>query len=120
MSYGSDFRLCVVRNIFSGMSWDEATRIFGVSRNSIGRWCQNFKATGAIDDRGRRPHKPRKVDKEQLVALIERDADATLCELAEHFKVAHSVVDYHLRKLGIMRKKNHAVRRARRAKKTSI
>jgi transposase len=120
MSYSSDFRLCVVQNIMSGMSWDEATCIFGVSRNSIGRWCQKFKATGTLDDTSHRARKARKVDTKQLLALIERDADATLCELAQPFNVAHSVIHYHLRKRGITRKKNQAVSGAGRKKACSI
>jgi transposase len=120
MSYSLDFRLCVVRNVLSGMSWDEATRIFGVSRDSLRRWCQKFKATGTVDDQGHRPHKTRKVDKEQLVALVERNPDATLCELADHFGVAHSVIDYHLRNLTVTRKKNHALRGAQQRKKSAI
>jgi transposase len=95
-------------------------RIFKISRDSIGRWCRQFKQTGNIEPSPRRPHKTRKVDIKQLVALLEARPDATLSELAEPFGVAHSVIDYHLRKLKITRKKNHALRRTRRGKKAQL
>lgn len=120
MSYSSDFRRCVVENIQSGMSWDEASRIFKVSRDSVGRWLRQFRETGCVSDAPRRPYKKRKVDIEKLLELVGRHEDATLEELAAPFDVYPSTIDYHLRKMKITRKKNHAISGARRRKKTNV
>lgn len=120
MSYSIDFRRCVVENIESGMSWDEASRIFKVSRDSVGRWLRQFRETGCVSDAPRKPYKKRKVDVEQLLAMVESRDDATLEELAAPFGVYPSTIDYHLRKMKITRKKNHPVSGARRRKKASV
>jgi transposase len=120
MLYSADFRLCVVRNIESGMSWEEARRIFSISPDTLRRWLRSYRESGTMEGAVRKPYPHRKVDKTQLLALLEAHPDATLEELAEPFGVAHSVIDYHLRKLGITRKKNHAICGAGRAKKTRI
>lgn len=120
MSYDAQFRLRVVNNILEGMSWDEAERIFQVSRDSIYRWLKEYKKEGCFKPKIRKLHRVRKVDPALLKAAIEKTPDATLKELASQFDTWPSVVDYHFRKMGISRKKNHAVRRKKSGKKTSI
>lgn len=120
MAYGQDFRYCVVENIASGMSWSDASRIFKISYDTIGRWLRKHREGIELCDAPRKEYKKQKVDKEQLVRMVEEHPDATLEELAQPFGVAHSVIDYHLRKLGITRKKNHALSGAKRRKKTKV
>lgn len=120
MAYGQDFRYCVVENIDAGMSWSDASRIFKISYDTIGRWLRKHRDDGELNDAPRKAYKKRKVDKEQLLDLVEKHPDATLEELAQPFGVAHSVIDYHLRKLGITRKKNHALSGTKRRKKTAV
>lgn len=120
MAYGQDFRCCVVENINSGMSWLDASRIFKISYDTIGRWLRKHRAGGELSDTPRKAYKKRKVDKELLVKMVEEHPDATLDELAQPFDVYPSTIDYHLRKLGITRKKNHALSGAKRRKKTKV
>ncbi len=120
MSYSVEFRECVVDNINSGMPWEEAIRVFKVSRNSIGRWLRMKKQSGDVSDVSRRKYKTRKIDTNELLSLLEASPDATLAELAQPFNVCHSAIDYHLRKLNITRKKNHALRGAERGKKAGV
>ena len=120
MSYSLDFRRCVVENVMSGMPWEEAMRVFKVSRNSIGNWCRQLRKTGTLSPSPRKTSKIRKVDIIALKQMIDSDPDATLEELAEPFGVYPSTIDYHLRKLKITRKKNHAVRGEGRGKKAKI
>ena len=120
MSYSIDFRRCVVRNIESGMSWEEAMRVFNISRSTIGDWCRKWRDSGDLSPTKYPARKTQKVNIKELVAAIEAQPDATLEELAAPFDVYPSTIDYHLRKLGITRKKNHAVQGAGRGKKTGI
>jgi len=108
MSYSIDFRFCVLRNIDSGMSWDEAARIFNVSRSTISRWWAKLDDTGSLADRYRSTC-PRKIDRAELIDYISIFPDATLWEIAAKFDSYPSVIDYHLRKLQITRKKNYAL-----------
>ena len=120
MAYGADFRLCVVRNMESGMAWEEAERVFGVCRGTIGSWLRRYRKTGQVAGPPRKTYKPRKIDSQQLLKQIEETPDATLEELAEPFGCCHQAIDQRLRKLGITRKKNHPLSGARRAKKASV
>lgn len=120
MSYSLDFRRCVVENVMSGMPWEEAMRVFKVSRNSIGNWCRQLRKTGTLSPPARKTSKVRKVDIDVLKQMVANNSDATLEELGEPFGVYPSTIDYHLRKLKITRKKNHAVQRAGRRKKTKV
>ena len=109
MCYSIDFKSCVLSNVFNGMSWDEASEIFNVSRASIARWCVHYRNNGTLEPGPRRVHKVRKVDRNKLVLLIESTPDATLQELADYFETYPSVIDYHCRKLKLTRKKNTSV-----------
>ena len=101
MSYSKDFRLCVVDNIRSGMSRDEAIRVFRVSRDSITFVPGILQQWHPIPPKKRYPYKIRKVDKKQFVKLIEEHPDATVEELAKPFSVYPSTIEYHLKRLGI-------------------
>ena len=118
MSYSIDFRECVVQNIVSGMSWDDAGHVFNISRNTIQRWMRQFRETGNLEPPARKPQKERKTNIEQLLRLVDELPDATLEELANQLNVHYSTIDYHLKKRNITRKKNHAIRGTRRGKKT--
>ena len=120
MSYSIDFRKCVIDNISSGMSRDDAGRIFSVSKKIIYKWLNNLKSHGNLDDLPRKRYKTRKIDPEQLKAAIAANPDAILEELGEQFGCWPQSIHKRCVKLGITRKKNHAVRRAKRGKKTSI
>ena len=120
MSYSLDFRRCVVENVMSGMPWEEAMRVFKISRNSIGNWCRQLRKTGVLSPPPRKTSKIRKVDIAVLKQMIATNSDATLEELAEPFGVYPSTIDYHLRKLKITRKKNYPIRGERRGKRTKI
>ena len=38
MAYSLDFRECVVRNIDNGMTWDNAVKVFSITRATIAKW----------------------------------------------------------------------------------
>lgn len=105
MTYSIDFRACVIRNISSGMSWEDATRTFGVSRGTIARWLRHFSETGELADPPRKEYKTRKIDSQMLIDHIAAYPDATLAELSTHFDCWPQSIHKRCVKLGITRKK---------------
>ena len=120
MSYSLDFRACVINNIENGMTWDNAMSVFSVTRSTIAKWFNNLRYHGNLEDLPRKRYKTRKIDPEQLKLAIAANPDATLEELGEQFGCWPQSIHKRCVKLGITRKKNHAVRRAKRGKKASV
>lgn len=84
------------------------------------RWIslEKHQKTATYNLRG--DYKARKICSKKLLEAIEETPDYTLSELAERFDCCFQAIDRRLRKLKVTRKKNHAVRGAKRAKKASI
>ena len=111
MAYSIDFRQCAIDNLKSGKTWEEVTRTFSISKDTLSRWVILYKKKGTLEDSPRGPYKVRKIDTQKLCAMLERKPDATLKELAQEFNCWPSAVERCLKKLGITRKKNHSLRR---------
>ena len=109
MAYSVDFRKCVLENLESGKTWDEVVSIFSISRYTLSRWVTLAKEKGSLEDSQREPYKVRKIDSQALLCVLERAPDATLKELAQEFNCWPHAIHRRLKKLGITRKKNHAV-----------
>ena len=120
MAYSLDFRACVINNIDNGMTWDNAMSVFSVSRGTIAKWYNNFKQHGNFADLPRKEYKPKKIPPSLLIEAINKNPDATLNELGDQFGCWGQSIHKRCVKLGITRKKNHAVSGAKRGKKTSI
>jgi transposase len=120
MSYSVDFRHSVLNNIKNGMLWSEAVKTFKISSGTIDRWIKLEQKTGLLSDLSRKPYKPRKIDTKKLLLEIEKTPDATLEELASHFNCWPQSIHKRCKKLGITRKKNNAVFREKREKKTRV
>lgn len=120
MAYSMDFRECVINNIENGMTWDNAMSVFSVTRSTIAKWFNNLRTHGNLGDSPRKQYKTRKIDPEQLKAAIAANPDATLEELGEQFGCWPQSIHKRCVKLGITRKKNHAIRRAKRGKKANV
>lgn len=111
MAYSIDFRKCVLKNIESGKTWDEVTKTFSISRDTLSRWVNLYKEKGSIEDNPRSAYKVRKIDSQLLMEALERAPDATLKELAQEFNCWPQAIRRRLKKLNITRKKNHSIRR---------
>ena len=114
--YGNEYREAVINNIESGKRWEEVSKIFKVSTNTISRWLRDDKEGVNV----RKSYKNSKVDSRALKALVEESPDLTLKELAQEFGVCFQLIDYHLKKLGITRKKNHDIQRTKSGRGTKI
>ena len=120
MAHSVAFRECVVRNIRSGMPWETAKSVFSVSSYSIGKWLKMASKSGNLSDPPRKYRKPKKIDPDLLRAAFDQSPDATLEEIAAQFNCWPQSIHKRCVKLGITRKKNDTIRRAKRGKKASV
>ena len=117
MSYSNDFRECVLQNISLGMTWRQAAKTFGVSSGSITKWLKNKRENGMVSDAPRKAYKPKKINPDLLRAAFDKTPDATLEEISIQFNCWPQSIHKRCEKLGITRKKNHAIRGEKRGKK---
>ena len=97
--------------IDEGGSQKDACKVLGIGTRTLSNWLRKYRETGDFSPEKRGQYRKRKVDINLLKQMISETPDATLEELAKPFDVYPSTIDYHLKKLGITRKKNHIVRR---------
>jgi transposase len=116
MTYSPDMRAAALRCVSEGKSRLDIVNFFDISLKTLSNWVRQHRETGSLEPPPRKVYRQRKVIREQLLALIAEHPDATLEELAAPFQVSPSNIDYHLRKLGVTRKKNHALRGEKRRK----
>jgi transposase len=103
-----------------GKSQAEVSDIFGVSHRTFSQWVKLRKA----GDFRRRPQQkqraPAKIEDAALRRYIDEHPDAYLREIAVVFKVSDVGILKACRRLGITRKKNSAVLRARRSRTRNV
>ena len=92
-------------------SQKEACSVLGIHISTLTKWLKKYRETGKIVPSSRGNYRKRKVDINILKQMVEDIPDATLEELAKPFNVYPSTIFYHLKKLGITRKKNVPIRR---------
>ena len=119
-AYSIDLRERAVEYVSSGGDRALLCSTLKIATRTLQRWITLAKKTGG--DLSPKPmgSRPWKLDHSTVVAYAVTHSDATLHEIAAHFSTGKSAIDYILRKYKITRKKNHAVRRARRRKAGSI
>lgn len=119
-TYSIDLRELAVGYVSDGGDRGDACELFKIGIATLQRWITLAKKTGG--DLSPKPmgSRPWKLDHNAVVEYATTRSDATLKEIAEHFSTGKSAIDYILKKHKITRKKNHAVRRARRRKAGSI
>lgn len=117
--YSTDLRERAVGYVQRGGSRSSACEIFQIGAATLQRWISQLKHRGNLRAKpnGSRPWK---LDHDAIVQYIKDNNDSTLEEVAAYFKTGVSAVDYVLRKRGVTRKKNHAIRRTRRRGKAKI
>lgn len=118
-AYSQDFRERAVGYVLDGGGKQEACRIFKIARDTLYRWLRQHEKTGSLAAKplGSRPWK---LDHEAIIDYVKRNNDSTLADYAAQFDTSPSVINYILRKHHITRKKNHALRGARRGKASAI
>jgi putative transposase len=106
MTYGLELRERAVKYVQEGGQLLEASKIFGVHRQSLWRWLQ-------MEDLHPKPSKTRcrKLDKVALLAHVKAEPDSLLRERARHFGVRVNSIWVALKKMDISKKKQHVTRR---------
>lgn len=98
-----------------GKSQAEVSEIFGVSHRTFAQWVK-LRKTGDFRRRAQQKQRaPRKIESEALRRYIEQHPDAYFREIAVAFKVSDVGILKACRRLGITRKKNTTLLRARRS-----
>lgn len=113
--YHVDLRARVVRYVADGGTQSEASILFSIGKSTVYRWVKQYRETGKLF-----PKTPErnayKLDYSEISKYLLNNNDSTLEEIAQHFSTHKSVIFYALKKMGITRKKNHAIRGAGRGK----
>lgn len=111
MAHSEDLRRRVIKFIRQGGSKAEASRRYEIGLRTIHTWV------GRGDDQ--KPRKPgpkgaHKIDMKKLASMVgSNGTDRMLKEIAKEFRVDQSAISKAFKRLGITRKKNHALRRGK-------
>jgi transposase len=106
--YSYDLRVRVVAAVENGMGVPEASRTFGLHRDTITTWLARKEATGDVQAKTgyQRGHSQKIADPKQFQAFLQQQGDATLEELAEAWGgVKRMTIWRQLHKLGYTHKK---------------
>lgn len=104
MSHPEDIRKAAISYVNEGGLIKDAIKIFKVSRSSFQRWRNKKQSTGTVA-RNPRVVEPYKLKDDALKSYIDKNPDAYISEIAEHFKVSSGCVSTALKRLKITRKK---------------
>lgn len=106
--YSYDLRVRVVAAVENGMGVLEASRTFGLHRDTIKTWLGRKEATGDVQAKTgyQHGHSQKITDPVQFQAFVQQQGDATLEELAVAWGgVKRMTIWRQLRKLGYTHKK---------------
>lgn len=109
--YSDDLRnSCLSYYDKSGKAQKEVALMFGIGLKTLSNWLR-LRKEGSVSLRSNQKarHCP-KLEEQALRSYIAAHPDAYLHEIAEHFDVSIPAVHYAFKRLGITRKKNHALR----------
>lgn len=109
-AYSEDFRRKVIEAIeMDGLKKQEASELFGISRNTIDLWFKLKAETGDIQPRQRQIAKPtgKITDWDKFRTFVAEHGDKTQAELAKLWEdgVSQRTISRALRKIGYSRKK---------------
>ncbi|MHB9291256.1 hypothetical protein Holit_00329 [Hollandina sp. SP2] len=110
MAYDERFRRCVIEYKNAGHTFKEVYKVFGVDSRRYYCWRRQLAETGSLTYRASAERK-RKIDKEELLRLVEEHPDWYLREFAESLDVCFQAVQQMFRKPGVTRKKTIYVHR---------
>jgi transposase len=120
LGYSRDFRDCVLAYLSRGHTMKSACEIFQINRKTIYNWKRLLSEHGHCNPIVLSRRKSRKIDDKRLLEYINDNPDAILEEISKEFSCSINSIWKRLKKLGITRKKNHSIQRARRGKKARV
>ncbi len=111
--YSKDMRVAALKCIKQGKSHADIIGFFGISRKTLSNWVRLERTKSDLEPNKRTSYKKSKDLRNSILSVIKANPDLTLDELAEVIPKHRTTIFYHLKKLGITRKKNHPIRRTR-------
>ena len=106
--YSYDLHIRVIAAVEKGREVKEASRTFGLHRDTITAWLARKEATGDVQAKVgyQRGHSQKITDPQQFIAFVQEQREATLEELAAAWgDVKRMTIWRQLRKLGYTHKK---------------
>ena len=119
MAYSKDLKLRAVAYVEEGHNMNQTAAVFKVHICTVIRWVEQYKKTGTVENKVRKPvHK--KIDPEKLIVYVQEHPEAYLKEIAQQFGCCPAAVLRRLKKLGITRKKKYFLQGTRPRKSKGI
>lgn len=112
--YSKDMRAAALGCIDRGEKREEIIKFFGISLKTLSNWIRMERENKDVTPNSRTSYRAGASFRDQLKEVLQANPDLTLDELSESLPRHRTTIFYHLNKLGITRKKNHIIRRARR------
>lgn len=104
MAYTTEIRQKAIAYWEQCNNIDLVIQAYGISRTTLYSWKQLKKETGTLTPAPLK-RQARKIDREQLKIYVEKNPDAYLFEIAEHFNCTSAGIFYALKAIGITHKK---------------
>ena len=118
MAYSVDLRQRVVDGVrVQKMTQSQAAECFSVGLATVKRW---LKRGTELTPGKTGPKHPFTLNYTALQALVEANPDFYLDETAQQLNSSRSTVSYHLKKMGLTRKKNGTLPRKKRSPRQGI
>ena len=105
MAYDKIFRGRVIKYKDAGHTFQEVKEAFGVDSKRYYSWKKQLEETGSLEYKPLKERR-RKINKSELLRLLEEHPDWYLREFAEKSNVCLQAVHKMFNKLGVTRKKN--------------
>ena len=107
-SYSVDLRERVLNYLEKNPDKKGASSLFQVGIATIYRWIDRKKSKGNVEP-FRRKYAYKKIDDQKLIEYVDANPDHFLSEIAKHFGLTLQSIFYALKRLKIIRKKDHAI-----------
>jgi transposase len=104
MAYDVKFRKRVLKYKDAGHTFKEVNEAFGVDSKRYYSWKKQLEQTGSLEYRSPKERRG-KINKSELLRLLEEHPDWYLREFAEKLNVCRQAIQKMFKKLGVTRKK---------------
>ena len=109
--YSKDMRVAALECVKRGENRQDIIKFFGISLKTLSNWVQLERDNQDLEPNQRGYYSDSNDLHKLLSQLVLDHPDFTLDEFSELIPKHRTTIFYHLKKMGITRKKNHAIRR---------
>jgi len=115
--YSKDLRLAALSCVSRGERREEIIKFFGISLKTLSNWVRLERESKDLTPNKREGYDSAKSFKTLLLQAVSDYPDRTLDEFSEQLCKHRTTIFYHLKQLGVTRKKNEALRGAKKKDK---